>query len=48
MSFDNLLQSTKSVPSKIIRQLMLLIKAVIINHKENNLTKSLETLIKTV
>ena len=47
--FDNLLQSTKNqYLRKIIRQLMLLIKAVIINHKENNLTKSLETLIEAI
>ncbi|NLW41289.1 MAG: helix-turn-helix transcriptional regulator [Tissierellia bacterium] len=47
--FDDLLSYTKNQYfQKIIRQLMLLTKAVIINHKENNPTKSLETLIEAI
>lgn len=48
-AFDNLLTSTKNQCfQKIIRQLMLLIEAVIFNHRENIPTKSLETLIEAI
>lgn len=47
--FDNLLLPIKNQYfEKIIRQLMLLIKAVILSKKENNPTKSLETLIEAI
>ena len=47
--FYNLLQSTENQYfQKIIRQLMLLVKALIINYKENNPSESLETLIESI